>query len=438
MGYGGGSGGVGWLARDQDGGSFFREGRAATMASWAPLHDDPRRFIHVLATICLVICFTSPSSDARCFVQGFQVVPPPPRILHSATSFGDHRHGNQARPFGTQRKCGAFRENVAPPLSLASNDHRSNDDKNTKSAAKMAPLWATLAATAGLIRPETIGPTLGSLPAVSTSLSVLMLAMGLTTPPRDVRSSLSDHRSVLLLNILCCFIMMPLLAMVISQSLPGCSPQVAAGTIILGSVGGGQASNLFALLAGGNVSLSVVCTLSTTILGVAATPLVIGTLLGKSIPIDGVAVLKSTARLVLAPLCAGIALSGVFPNLPKRIPTAKLGISAMMILCAGGAANSAASLLGSTLWKSAVACSVLLPVVGGAVALALANVLKIEEKSKRTLVVEVLSKSPTVAYVIALRHFDAATATVPSAGMVSLAILGALVASIWSNFAVKG
>ena len=317
-------------------------------------------------------------------------------------------------------------------------DQFDSNDESTKSAAKMAPLWTTLAATAGLLRPEAIGPTLGSLPVVSTSLSVLMLAMGLTTSPNDVRNSLSEHRSVLLLNIICCFIMMPLLAMAISQILPGCSPQVAAGTIILGSVGGGQASNLFALLAGGSVSLSVVCTLSTTILGVVATPLVIGMLLGKSIPMDGMAVLKSTARLVLAPLCTGIALSGVFPNLPNKVPTAKLGLLAMIFLCAGGAANSTASLLGSNMWKRAVACSVALPIMGGAAALFLANLLKIEEKSKRTLVVEVLSKSPTVAYVVALRHFDAATAIVPSAGMVSLAILGALVASMWSRFTIRG
>lgn len=330
-------------------------------------------------------------------------------------------------------KCGAFREKVAGDLSLASNDH--NSDERIKSAAKMAPLWTTLAAAIGLLRPETIGLTLGSLPVVSTSLSVLMLAMGLTTSPRDVRSSLSEHRSALLLNIVCCFIMMPLLALAISQILPGCSPQVAAGTIILGSVGGGQASNLFALLAGGCVSLSVVCTLSTTILGVAATPLVIGFLLGKSIPMDGMAVLKSTGRLVLAPLCTGIVLSGLFPNISKRIPTANVGVIAMILLCAGGAANSAASLVGATMWKSAVLCSILLPLVGGVVSLALANVLKVDEKSKRTLVVEVLSKSPTVAYVISLRHFDAATAAVPSAGMVSLAVLGALVASIWSSFA---
>ena len=130
-------------------------GTTPTMARWAPL--EHRRFI--LATICFVICFISHSSDARCFVQCFQVPAPPPRVLHSTTSFRHHHHdsSNQARPVGTQRRY------------LHASTVNSSDE-STKSAAKMAPLWTTLAAAAGLLRPEAIGPTLGSLPAVSTSL----------------------------------------------------------------------------------------------------------------------------------------------------------------------------------------------------------------------------------------------------------------------------
>ena len=129
-------------------------GTTPTMARWAPL--EHRRFI--LATICFVICFISHSSDARCFVQCFQIPAPPPRVLHSATSFRHHHHdSNQARPVGTQRRY------------LHASTVNSSDE-STKSAAKMAPLWTTLAAAAGLLRPEAIGPTLGSLPAVSTSL----------------------------------------------------------------------------------------------------------------------------------------------------------------------------------------------------------------------------------------------------------------------------
>ena len=296
---------------------------------------------------------------------------------------------------------------------------------------RLAPLWTTMAAVTGLLRSETIGPSLGSLPAVSNSLSALMLAMGLTTSPRDIGTALSTYRPVIALNFLCCFIMMPLLAFAVSAAL-GCSREIRYGTVLLGCVGGGQASNLFALLAGGDVSLSVVCTLSTTVIGALATPVLVGGLLGESVAIDGVAVLKSTASLVLVPLFGGIAFGALFPRLTRRIPCAAFGILATMVLVAGGAANSASSLLGYKAWKSAAACSVLLPLAGGSLALLVACMFGMDEPSKRTLVIEVLSKSPTVAYVLALKHFNTATASVPSAGMISLAILGALVASIWS------
>jgi BASS family bile acid:Na+ symporter len=52
--------------------------------------------------------------------------------------------------------------------------------------------------------------------------------------------------------------------------------------------------------------------------------------------------------------------------------------------------------------------------------------------ARRTLVVETLSKSPTLAYVLALKHFKRSVASIPAAGMVSLAVIGALVASLWS------
>ena len=55
-----------------------------------------------------------------------------------------------------------------------------------------------------------------------------------------------------------------------------------------------------------------------------------------------------------------------------------------------------------------------------------------KERTKRTLVVETLSKSPTLAYILALKHFDLSVALIPGAAMVTLAVVGALVASAWS------
>ena len=46
--------------------------------------------------------------------------------------------------------------------------------------------------------------------------------------------------------------------------------------------------------------------------------------------------------------------------------------------------------------------------------------------------IETLSKSPTLAYVLASKHFGLSASTIPAAGMISLAVIGAIVGSIWS------
>ena len=133
------------------------------------------------------------------------------------------------------------------------------------------------------------------------------------------------------------------------------------------------------------------------------------------------------------------------------------GVFATLMLVAGGAANSASMLVagsGGSLGAGSgrlgiMAASCLLPVLGGGLALLLSYFnfnlggirlgvggkgkgKRMEEMSRRTLVVETLSKSPTLAYVLAQTHFGHAAASIPAAGMVSLAVVGAVVASLWS------
>ena len=57
-----------------------------------------------------------------------------------------------------------------------------------------------------------------------------------------------------------------------------------------------------------------------------------------------------------------------------------------------------------------------------------------EIEDRRTLVVEMLSKSPTIAFILAKRHFGEWAAAIPAAGMVSLAVAGANVSSLWGIF----
>jgi len=273
------------------------------------------------------------------------------------------------------------------------------------------------------------------------------------------------------------------------------------------------------MIAKGDVALSVICTLSTTLVGVVATPLLVQTLLGTSVPVQFAGVLKSIARLVLVPLLSGLLLGNILTRLSNNNKQSssssssflqtirdkycqRLGLASTMILVAGGSTSAAKTFTSMALtsksarrflFSASIAISVLLPLVGGLASWATCALLQkqgkqpqqsapppppppprkrpssklpdpiqralrqnspfdyelaaapspqpaasvekevMPERSKRALVIEVLSKSPTLAHVLALKHFGVEAALIPAVSMVSLAVVGALVASIWQG-----
>ncbi|OEU22337.1 SBF-domain-containing protein [Fragilariopsis cylindrus CCMP1102] len=259
-----------------------------------------------------------------------------------------------------------------------------------------------------------------------------MFAMGLTITPKDLTRAIS-YPSVLSINALLCFGVMPLLAGSIAKGLSYSSSQTI-GLILLSSVGGGQASNLFTLIAGGDVALSIICTISTTLLGVIATPLLVHQLLGYTVDVNGYGVIKTIASLILLPILSGSFISTIFPKAIKKISPflPALGIFSTLVLVAGGSSNTFVT-TSTSLGLSLLVPSCLLSVLGAIIAWCVTSALKMDEQTKKTLVVETLSKSPTLAYVLAMKHFDLSAASIPAAAMVTLAVIGALVASIWAT-----
>ena len=204
----------------------------------------------------------------------------------------------------------------------------------SKSFCQLAPLWTLIAAAVGIYKASSIAQTIGSLSVMQKALSTLMLAMGLTITPKDFKEA-AKKPSIIFLNAFLCFGMMPLISMGIASAL-NYNPNQTAGIILLGSVSGGQASNLFTLLAGGDVALSVVCTISTTFLGVLATPLLIKYLLQTVVEVRFMSVLQSVANLVLLPLSIGLITGKIAPRLVKNISPfcPIIGVLSTMILVA--------------------------------------------------------------------------------------------------------
>jgi BASS family bile acid:Na+ symporter len=267
-------------------------------------------------------------------------------------------------------------------------------------------------------------------------LALLMLAMGLTITPRQLSVALRTAPRALAVNLGCCFVVAPLLTLAVSALLRADGP-TRVGLVLLGCVSGGQASNLCALIAGGDVALSIVLTLSTTLVGVVATPLLVGLLLGGSVPVDALRVLRSTATLVLAPLLGGLAFVSACPRAAAAIAPAcpAAAVVATLSLVAGGAANAAGLTVGSHAagaWK-AHAGAIITPLVACAAAARISSACGLRGAAVRTVAIETLVKSPTVAYVLAVTHFGAAAAVPPAAAMVWLAALGAGVALVWGK-----
>jgi bile acid:Na+ symporter, BASS family len=133
----------------------------------------------------------------------------------------------------------------------------------------------------------------------TAALAALMLSMGITLTPNDFKK-VASRPNATLMQFALCYGMMPILALGLSQAF-GLSPALTAGMVLVGSINGGQASNLCTYIARGNVALSVLMTTATTIGAIVMTPLLCKGLLGAVVPVDAAGIAYSTIQVGVFP-----------------------------------------------------------------------------------------------------------------------------------------
>jgi BASS family bile acid:Na+ symporter len=99
-----------------------------------------------------------------------------------------------------------------------------------------------------------------------------------------------------MMNFLACYAMMPALAYFIARAL-NLPPPFLAGCVLVGSINGGQASNLCTYIAKGDVALSVIMTTATTVGTIFMTPLIAKMVLGTVVSVDAIGIVKSTLQV---------------------------------------------------------------------------------------------------------------------------------------------
>eukprot|EP00954_Amorphochlora_amoebiformis_P014814 1158471-Amorphochlora_amoeboformis.AAC.1 len=296
------------------------------------------------------------------------------------------------------------------------------------------PLWTLLTAIVALKSP-------GSFAWFDTNwftagLGVLMLSMGITLTPADFMKVLTKPLPVAV-GFASCYGLMPLIALGLAKAFSLSKP-LTAGLVLCGSINGGQASNLCAYIAKGNVALSVMMTLATTVGAIFMTPLLAKLLLGTSVPVDAQGIAISTMQVVLFPLLFGMSLKQAIPKwVDAVIPiTPVVGVIATCLLVGSAVAQVAPDILsaGLTLQWAAM----LLHLLGGLAGYWVMRFLGQDEVTSRTSGIETSMKSSAFGFLLAKLHFgDYAARVPPAVSVVWMALIGASMAVVWRGMPVK-
>lgn len=300
--------------------------------------------------------------------------------------------------------------------------------KTANVATTLFPLWTVLFTAIALKRPSSFD--FFTTEYFTAALAALMLSMGITLTPADFVAVAAEPTSVLMQFSLC-YGMMPVLALVLGK-VCGLEAGLLAGMVLVGSINGGQASNLCTYIARGNVALSVLMTTATTMGAILMTPFLCKTILGTVVPVDAVGIAKSTIQVVLAPIAIGMSANKLFPKLVKAVlPFAPVvGVVSTCLLVASAVAQVADPILSAGLGLQFPI--LLLHLIGGLVGYWLPKLTGFGEVKSRTMAIETSMKSSAFGFLLAKLHFGDYIARVPSAvSVVWMALTGSLLAVVW-------
>jgi len=306
----------------------------------------------------------------------------------------------------------------------------------TRIAAVLAnafPLWVLLAGGLALVEPRLF--TWFTREFIEIGLAVIMLGMGITLSVDDFKAVLKSPWGIGV-GFVAQYTIMPFMGWLVAYTF-NIRPEFAAGIILVACCPGGTASNVVTYLARANVPLSVLMTMCSTFAAVIMTPLLTQWLAGRLVNVDTIEMIWSTAKIVLIPLIAGLALHHFLPRLTKFVmPVGPLVSVITIALICGSIIGTSANAVREAGW---VLVAAVLTVHAGGFLLGyiMAWVLRFKEDSCRTISIEVGMQNSGLGAALAKRHFadpvtGVALAAVPCAiSAIIHSVIGSILAGIW-------
>lgn len=198
----------------------------------------------------------------------------------------------------------------------------------------LCAVWIILAYVIGYFRPEVfLWFSRGKW--MTWALSLVMFCMGMSLKLSDFADLFKQPKCVVLAAI-SQYTIMPLGGWLVAKLL-NLPPALAVGFIIVATCPGGMASNLIAYIGKANLSLSVVSTAVSTVLGIFMTPVLTKILAGSYVQVDVWAMLLNVAEMVLIPVALGILVNWRFPSFVEGIGQGGAVISTICVSMVSGA-----------------------------------------------------------------------------------------------------
>jgi len=340
------------------------------------------------------------------------------------------RKGNLRRRWRNRTSGDRFMTSAAAEGDIEAVPEESMVSKASTTFCNLFAVWLAIAAVAALKEPVTF--TWVKSTYFTALLGALMFSVGITTTIDDFKECFKRPGAVAI-NFISCYGIMPALAFAIAK-LIGADGAILAGLVLVGSINGGQASNLCTLIAGGDVALSVLMTTGTTIGCIFMTPLICKFVLGAVVPVDALGIVISTFQVVLAPIFLGVGLNTLAPAFCKAVApfTPVVGVISTVLLVGASVAKCADPIIGAGLPLQAACLS--LHLFGGILGYGATSFFGYDQRTCRTVAIETAMKSSAFGFLLASLHFGAFNVRVPSAvSVVWMAITGSLLAVYWKG-----
>ncbi len=260
-------------------------------------------------------------------------------------------------------------------------------------------------------------------------LALVMFSMGMTLRWNDFIAVLRKP-VIISIAVAIQFLLMPLFAYGLSIYL-NLSQELMTGMLLVGASAGGTASNVICYLAKGDVALSILMTIVSTLFAVLLMPALTFLYLNQVVPVPVEGMLKSILLIVLLPVLSGAVINSFFSRRLSKVQAIfpLLSTMAIVLIIAIIVGLNHANL--SDLAIPVVLAVCLHNSLGLLFGYGIPRLLKYDERICRTVCIEVAMQNSGLSVALAIKHFSIAAALPGALFSIWHNISGSLLALFW-------